>query len=87
MQIATPVIAVCLMVTTPEVNDAAHSTVLKQELAACAVCNTKDCMKPAWFDEAVKAANTLNELQSIKKELKAVRQKEKTANETRRRGP
>lgn len=70
MQIATPVIAVCLMVTTPEVNDEAHSTTLKQELAACTVCNTKDCPEPPWFEEAVKAAAKLNKADKPKKDAR-----------------
>lgn len=58
--IATPVFALCLMVTTPEVNHKKRSTVLSQELVACTVCNSKGevpCEPPASF---TKLMNKLN---------------------------
>lgn len=67
MQIATPVMAVCLMVTTPEVDDQNYSTTLYQELQTCTICNAPDCPKPAWFDDAVKLANALNQAAKEKK--------------------
>lgn len=60
MDIATPVMAVCLMVTTTETVDGSYSTVATRELKACAVCNAADCPKPEWFDQAVKISNTIN---------------------------
>lgn len=70
MQIATPVIAVCLLVTTPEVDDQNYSTTLYQEIQACTICNTKDCPKPDWFDDAVRLANALNQPGKEKKPVK-----------------
>lgn len=67
MDIATPVMAACLMVTTLEVNDTSHSTVAYQELKACAPCNSTakdgkslDCPEPSWMAEARKMAAILN---------------------------
>ncbi len=67
MEIAVPIVTICLMVTTLEVDDAAHSTVAYQELKACAPCNkqgdggkTAECPEPPWMDEARKLAAVLN---------------------------
>lgn len=58
--IAVPVFGLCLLVTTPEVDDGNHSTVLRQELVGCTVCNSKGevpCDVPPSF---VKLMNKLN---------------------------
>lgn len=58
--IAVPVFGLCLLVTTPEVDDGNHSTVLRQELVACTVCNSKGevpCDVPPSF---VKLMDKLN---------------------------
>lgn len=80
MDIAVPVITVCLMVTTLEVDDAAHSTVATQELKACAICNnqgnggkTANCPEPPWMDEARKLAAILNKQPVKKKPMKDAR--------------
>ena len=54
MDIATPVMAVCLMVTTTETVDGSYSTVATRVLKECAICDAADCPKPVWFDEAKK---------------------------------
>ena len=60
MDIAVPVIAICLATTTLEVNDGSHSTVAYQSLDACTICNAKECPEPEWMGEARKLAAILN---------------------------
>ena len=55
--LAVPVMAVCLLATTPEVDDAAHSTVLRQELLGCTVCNVGDCNLPPDFERLARELN------------------------------
>lgn len=76
MEIAVPVMAVCLVVTTTEVNDGNHSTVAYQEIKACTICNTKDCPKPEWFDDATKIYTELNKpVPGVKPKRKAERKR------------
>lgn len=74
MDIAVPVVAICLAVTTLQVDDASHSTVATQELQACAICNRQanggtsaECPEPPWMDEARKLAAILNKMPGQKK--------------------
>lgn len=57
--IAVPVVAICLLVTSPEVDDTAHSTVLSQELRGCTICNTADkpCAMPPAFEALARELN------------------------------
>lgn len=64
--IAVPVMAACLLVTTLEVDDGAHSTVATQELGPCDICNKPDCPEPGWMAEARELARVLNEEQKKK---------------------
>lgn len=77
MDIAVPVVAICLVVTTLEVDDAAHSTVATQQLQSCAICNrqaeggkTSECPEPPWMEEARKLAAILNKVPGQKRKRK-----------------
>lgn len=61
--LAVPVMAVCLMVTVPEVDDAAHSTVLRQELVGCTICNSaaQPCIMPPAFEQLARELNKKQE--------------------------
>lgn len=68
--IATPVFALCLLVTTPEVNHKKRSTVLSQELAACTVCNSKGevpCDVPPEFAKLLDKLNDQTPRKDVKK--------------------
>ena len=73
MDIAVPVIAICLATTTLEVDDKAHSTVAYQSLDACTICNKDECPRPAWMAEAEKLAALLNKAPEQKRKRKDAR--------------
>ncbi len=66
VDIAVPVMMVCLMTTTLEVDDAAHSTVATQTVKDCAVCNTKGCPEPPWMEKAERLAAIINKAELAK---------------------
>ena len=54
MDIATPIMAACLMVTTTETVDGSYSTVATRVIVGCTACMNHDCPEPVWFTEAKK---------------------------------
>lgn len=71
--IATPVFALCLLVTRAEVDDGPHSTVLSQELAACTVCNSRGevpCEVPPSFVTLMDKLNAVKPAKPAKRVVK-----------------
>lgn len=56
--LAVPVMAACLMITTPGVDDGSYSTVATTEIVACTPCNeaVKECQIPPNFERLVRDA-------------------------------